>query len=61
MVMRTEQTPLEVMLENLVPDQKDAVDKIAKERNITPIQALLVKINQENEENRQERRENHAP
>ena len=61
MVMRAEQTPLEVMLENLAPDQKDAVDKIAKERNITPIQALLVKINQENEENRQERRENHAP
>lgn len=56
-----ERNPLEVMLENLTPEQKAAVNEIAKEKDILPIQALLVKIERESEENKADKEHGHAP
>lgn len=56
-----ERNPLEVMLENLTPEQKTAVNEIAKEKDISPIQALLVKIERENEESKVDKEHDHAP
>lgn len=61
MINRTEQGPLEEMLGNLTPEQKAVVDKIAEEEGMSLIQALLVKIGREKEENNADKERGHAP
>ncbi len=52
---------LETMLENLTIEQKAVIDKIVAERNISPKEALKEKLAQEQEDDRESRRESHAP
>jgi len=61
MAAKPEKNPLDIMLENLTPEQKIAVDVIAHEKNISIQEALLEKIRQEREENLADLRERHAP
>ncbi len=49
------------MLENLTPEQKVAISEVANAENISPKEALLKKLAQEQDDDRENRREGRAP
>ncbi|MBI2326319.1 hypothetical protein HYU91_02935 [Candidatus Collierbacteria bacterium] len=61
MATKPEKDPLDLMLENLTPEQKVAISEVANAENISPKEALLKKLAQEQDDDRENRREGRAP